>query len=89
MRSPGKPGFLFGGLAFNEVTANMIAEFGSGTDWNRAGGGNFDGGIDDVFFPVTLAGGDVAEQRVTASMCIDSPVGVETGPATNVEIQRP
>ena len=57
----------------------MIAESGSCGDWNRAGGGNFDGGIDDVFFPVKLAGGDVAGQRLTASMCIESPVGVEKG----------
>ena len=66
----------------------MIAESGSGGDWNRTGGGDFDGGIDDVFFPVALAGGDVAGQRVTASMCMESPVEWKQNPATNVAIQR-
>ena len=42
----------------------MIAESGRRRDLNRAAGGDFDRRIDDVFFPITFAGGDIAGERV-------------------------
>src|SRR5216684_509694 len=43
----------------------MIAESGSSGDLNCSARGNFDGRVNDVLFPIALAGGDVAGQRVT------------------------
>src|SRR2546422_10897473 len=63
--STGTPGFLFSGPAFNEVTADMIAESGRGGDLNRAAGGDFDGRIDDVLFPIAFVSGNIAGESVT------------------------
>src|SRR5712664_2278177 len=62
--SAGTPGFLLGGPAFDEVTADMIAESWCGGDRNRAAGRDFDGRIDEVFLPIAFAGGNVAGQSV-------------------------
>src|ERR1700674_5108651 len=56
-RSAGTPSFLLNRPTFDQVTANIIAESGCSGDLNRAGGGDFYGRIDDVFFPVAPAGG--------------------------------
>src|SRR5258708_37627322 len=63
-RSTDTPGFLFRGPAFDEVTADMIAESGRRRDLNRAARGDFDWRIDDVLFPITFAGGDIARECV-------------------------
>src|SRR6266849_1987304 len=43
----------------------MIAESRRGGDSNRAAGGDFDGRVDDVLFPIAFAGRNIAGQRVT------------------------
>src|SRR6267378_2116746 len=62
--SAGTPGFLLGGPAFDQVVANIVTESGCGGDGNRATGRDFDGRIDEVFFPIAFAGGNVARQSV-------------------------
>src|SRR5713226_5572410 len=42
----------------------MIAESRRGGDSNRAAGGDFDGRIDDVLFPIAFAGRNIARHRV-------------------------
>src|SRR6267143_1778651 len=62
--SAGTPGFLLGGPAFDQVVAHIVTESGCGGDGNRATGRDFDGRIDEVFFPIAFAGGNVARQSV-------------------------
>src|SRR5712664_1817735 len=62
--SPGTPGFLLNSPPFDQVVANMVTESGRGGDGNRAAGRDFDGRIDEVFFPIAFAGGNVAGQSV-------------------------
>src|SRR6266481_2686395 len=57
--SAGTPGFILGGPAFDEVTADMIAESWCGEDRNRAAGRDFDGRIDEGFLRMAFAGGNV------------------------------
>src|SRR5712664_3530233 len=62
--SPSTPSFLFNSPPFDQVVANMVTESGCRGDGNRAAGRDFDGRIDEVFFPVAFAGGNVAGQSV-------------------------
>jgi len=63
-KGSGAEDFLFNGPPFDEFVADMIAESRRLRDSNRALGRNVYLGLDDVFGPITLAGGNVAGQHV-------------------------
>src|SRR6267378_1687049 len=62
--STGTPGFLFNRPAFDQVVANMVTESWRGGDLNRAARRDLDGRIDNVLFPIALAGGNIARQGI-------------------------
>src|SRR5579859_1227906 len=63
-RLPRVPGFFFERPAFDKLTPDMIAETWRIGNANGSLWRNFDFGLDHVFDPITLAGGDIAGKRI-------------------------
>src|SRR6266436_9673736 len=63
-KGSGAEDFLFNGPPFDDLVADMIAESRRLRDANRALGRNVHFGLDDVFGPITLTGGNVAGECV-------------------------
>src|ERR1035441_2267045 len=66
----------------NEIEIDGVAEAGFVAHRDGAVRGGFDGGLDDVLFPVAFASGNVARQHEIRQAGQGDIVGAEWGPAS-------